>query len=367
MLKSPARYIQGQNLLEHLPEYLKGLGDRFLFVLTAGGEKRFGAIIREAFQNTDYGIAFVISSGRCTMTEISMIAQSARSHESTAIVGVGGGSILDSAKGASRDTGLPCVMIPTVASNDSPCSTCSVVYKESGEFERCLYLEDCPKIILADTSLILKAPVKFLVAGMGDAMATYFEARCCRKSGGNNQLRSKPTMTASAMAALCWKLLKEYGVQAKKDAEEGICSHAFETVVEVNTYLSSIGFESGGLAAAHALQSGLTMIPQLKQVQHGELVAFCTLVQLVLEGASTDEMNDVLNFCLDVGLPVCLEDMGYLEMPSNLLEAVIRVCGPKSTIHNMPFPVGADGVVYAIRQAEKIGQEVKRLRSTQVG
>lgn len=360
ILKSPSCYIQGYDLLKSLDKHLTGMGNRFLFVLTSGGNGRFGEVIRETFCGKDYQISFVISGGHCTMGEIHTIQKAALEQRSTAIIGVGGGSILDSVKGASHYTGLPCVMVPTVASNDSPCSTCSVVYKETGEFERCIYMTSCPAVILVDTAVILKAPVKFLVAGMGDALATYFEARSCHLSGSDNQLRGKPTATAMEIAALCWKLLKEYGVQAKQDAEEGKDTPAFETLVEVNTYLSSVGFESGGLAAAHALQSGLTAIPALKCAQHGELVAFCTIVQLIMEKAPREELDEVLDFCLRVGLPICLEDLGCPDPDyAAIFSVVTRASGPKSTIHHLPVPVTAEDAVAAIQKADRIGREAK--------
>ena len=60
-----------------------------------------------------------------------------------------------------------------------------------------------------------------------------------------------------------------------------------ENVVEINTYLSGVGFESGGLAAAHGIQKGFTVIPELHNALHGEKVAFCTIAQLVLENVPT--------------------------------------------------------------------------------
>ena len=64
-------------------------------------------------------------------------------------------------------------------------------------------------------------------------------------------------------------------------------------MIEANTYLSGVGFESGGLAAAHALYNGLTAIPDAHHYYHGEKVAFGTLTQLVLENAPVEEIETV--------------------------------------------------------------------------
>ena len=55
----------------------------------------------------------------------------------------------------------------------------------------------------------------------------------------------------------------EDGVKAKLAVEAGVCTQAVENIIEANTYLSGIGFESGGLAGAHAIHNGLTVIQGL--------------------------------------------------------------------------------------------------------
>ena len=97
-------------------------------------------------------------------------------------MGIGGERIQDMTKGIAYYAGLPAIIISTVASTDPPCSSLSVIYRDNGEFDRYLFLDRCP-----DGAVIAKAPAKLLVAGKGNGMATYFEARICRASGSNNQ------------------------------------------------------------------------------------------------------------------------------------------------------------------------------------
>ncbi|MGI6134017.1 MAG: glycerol dehydrogenase, partial [Christensenellales bacterium] len=135
---------------------------------------------------------------------------------------------------------------------------------------------------------------------------------------------------------------------------------ALEEVVEANILLSGLGFESGGLAAAHAIHDGLTVLEGTHKMYHGEKVAFGTLVQLVLENAPEEEINEVLNFCLSVGLPVCLEDIGVDSITPEELKAVAeKACIPEESIHSMPFPVTPDMVEAAILVADRIGREAK--------
>lgn len=360
ILKSPAKYVQGPDTLKNFDQYLQGMGNRLLIIISQSGTKRICPTLEQCFAGKDYRLHYEIFQGECSQNQIDRLVAVAQDQDSTVIVGIGGGKILDTAKGVAYYAGLPVIIVPTVASTDSPCSSLSVVYRENGEFERYLFLDTCPDMVLVDTTVISKAPVSLLVAGMGDAMATWFEARACRASGNDNQVHAKPTRAATGLASMCWDYLQRYGVQAKTDVEAGCCSEAVEIIVEVNTYLSSVGFESGGLAAAHAIQKGFTFIPQLHNLYHGNKVAFCTLTQLMLENAPEEELEAVLRFCCEVGLPICFADMGYIQIDHELLRlAAVKACANGSTIYNMPFAVTPAMVYDALLAADAVGTKYR--------
>ncbi|GJM76360.1 hypothetical protein HMSSN036_85760 [Paenibacillus macerans] len=137
-------------------------------------------------------------------------------------------------------------------------------------------------------------------------------------------------------------------------------TQALENIVETNILLSGLGFESGGLAGAHAIHDGLTILEGTHHYYHGEKVAFGTLAQLVLENASDEEMRQVLDFCLSVGLPVCLEDIGVASISDDELRQVAeKACIPEESIHSMPFPVTVEQVGAAIATADRIGKQYK--------
>ncbi len=95
------------------------------------------------------------------------------------MVGIGGGKTLDTAKAIGYYQKLPVVVIPTIASTDAPTSALSVIYTEAGEFEEYLIYPKNPDMVVMDTAIIAKAPVRLLVSGMGDALSTWFEAKAC--------------------------------------------------------------------------------------------------------------------------------------------------------------------------------------------
>lgn len=171
------------------------------------------------------------------------------------VIGVGGGKTMDTAKAVASKLNLSVAILPTTASTDAPCSALSVIYTPEGEFERYSFFHANPDVVLVDTSVIAHAPARFLAAGMGDAIATNVEARLCKASlnfGGGLQ-----TEVASAIGNRCEEVLLKYGKQAYEANKAQVVTAAFEAVVEANTLMSGLGFESGGLAAAHAVCEAL--------------------------------------------------------------------------------------------------------------
>jgi glycerol dehydrogenase len=213
-----------------------------------------------------------------------------------------------------------------------------------------------PVLVLVDTRVIVQAPPRLLASGMGDALATQFEARACAASHSKNLRGGSSTRSALALAEPCHRTLLEDGVKAIEASRTRKITPAFERVVEANTLLSGLGFESSGLAAAHSIHNGLTAAPQTRSYYHGEKVAFGTLVQLVLENSAISEIEEVIGFCTQVGLPVTLAQIGLQELPREELEkTALRATQTGESIHNEPFDVPSARVADAILIADELG------------
>ncbi|MGI6011315.1 MAG: glycerol dehydrogenase [Ruminococcus sp.] len=357
IIASPSRYIQGRGEIQNLCRYAANYGKKLCILTSASGRKRVEDQILSGQKDTGVEIQFEVFNGECCMTEINRISEVLKTSECDLIAGVGGGKIHDTAKAAGYYTGIPVLIVPTIASTDAPCSALSVIYSDNGVFEKYLFLPSSPNVVLVDTDIVSKAPARLLVSGMGDALATYFEARACRQSNADNCVGGKCTQAAMALAELCYDTIMEYGLNAAIAADEKVCTKAVEAVIEANTYLSGIGFESGGLAGAHAVHNGLTAIEATHDMYHGEKVAFGTLVQLILENADSEEIEEVVEFCQAVGLPTTLEELGIKEIkPEEIMEAAKLAAAEGDTLPNMPFEVTPDDVYAAILAADAVGR-----------
>lgn len=353
---SPGKYVQGVGVLAKIADYVKAFGSKPMAIADEFVIGLVGETVSQSFLNISNELILEKFNGECSRQEIERLQDICQSAGADVILGIGGGKTLDTAKAIAYYSKIPVVVVPTIASTDAPTSALAVIYTPEGEFSEYLLFPKNPDMVVMDTKVIAGAPSRLLVSGMGDALSTWFEARANMTSGKSTMAGGAPTRSAQALAKLCYETLLADGLKAKLAVENGVSTKAVENIIEANTYLSGIGFESSGLAGAHAIHNGLTKLEECHDLFHGEKVAFGTLTQLVLENAAIEEIEEVINFCRSVGLPTCLADMGVKEVTKEKLMPVAEAsCAEGETIHNMPFEVTAEAVLAALLTADKLG------------
>lgn len=364
-LASPSKYIQGPGELARIKDHLARFKGPYLFVMGGFAYTNLKGVIEESFKDSGHSLVFEKFCGECTRNEINRLREIHRRHGCSVVIGVGGGKTLDTAKGVAFFEKGPVISIPTIASTDAPTSAISVTYTEDHVFDGNLLLLNNPELVLVDTDIILNAPVRFLVAGMGDALSTYFEARANAASGHENFVGGMPTNTSLALAKLCYDILIRDGLKAKKSVESKTCSRELENVIEANIYLSGVGFESNGLACAHSIYNAMTVLPQFHHRYHGELVAFGAIVELILEDRPMNEINEAVRFCVSVGLPVSFSELCDSKLTrDDIMKIAVTACSPDNFMESEPFRVTPDMVCDALIQADKVGNAfIERLIS----
>lgn len=358
-MKSPGKYIQGAGELKNIGTHVKKMGTNFIIIISKRNKAELGGIIGESLEAAGYTYKFEIFGGECSLEEIDRIAAVGKEAGADAVIAVGGGKAIDTGKAVGVRMDVPVIICPTIASNDAPCSGLSVCYNEEGVVCKVIYGKRNPDIVIVDTEIIARSPLRLFVAGMGDAMATFFEARACKASGAMNYCRGTMPNTAYCMARFCYELLLKSGVQAYEDVKEQKCTPAVEEVAEADILLSGVGFESCGLAAAHAINDGFAQVPQAHGALHGEKVAYGTLCQLLLEN-DMESFEVVYNFNKKVGLPTKLADLGITEVKDEEIRKVSMMANVKTqSTKNMPFPVSEDDITEAIYKVDEIGRSGK--------
>lgn len=356
VVASPLKYVQGPGEMKNIAKYAKVFGKAGAFAISSPSMfDRYGETVKAGFG--EFPITIVKFNRECCKKEIDRLVAELKESKADVVVGIGGGKTLDTAKAVAYYAGLPSIIVPTIASTDAPCSALSVIYTEEGQFQEYLMLPKNPEVVIVDSEVVSKAPVRLLVSGMGDALATYYEARASDlrhyavMAGGNGSI------AGMAIAKACRDTLFKEGLLAKLSCERKLTSVALEDVIEANTYLSGIGFESGGLAGAHAIHNGFTALEETHKMYHGEKVAFGLIAMMVLENDPMEEIMEVINFCKSVGLPTKLADIGVTEpTPEKILAVAKLAMAPGESIHSMNLVLTPDRIASAIFVADKLGQ-----------
>ncbi len=353
---SPSRYIQGTHVIEEIPKYISGLGERLLLVTSAGNMVRLKDQIDNVLNQEDYTAMAEAFNGECTMAEIERICGICRENDIDVIAGLGGGKVIDTVKAVSHFVGLRLVVVPTTASSDAPCSALSIIYKEDGNLDQLLHLKANPDIVLVDVAVIAKAPAHLLAAGIGDAMATYFEMKESFAKDNDSFNGGRITLAAKAIAEQCYETIMADGYQAYLSAQCGAVTRALENVVEANTLLSGIGFESGGITAAHPINNGLAEMEETHSLMHGEKVSFALMCQLLLAGEPKETIDKVADLFIKVGLPITLKELGLENISDERLHMIAQIALSDPFMGNLPVRADEESVVGAILLADKVGQ-----------
>lgn len=357
---SPGRYVQGPGAIARLGEFLAAVGSTPLIVADDAVWGFVAHDVTSSLNATGLPVTREKFNGIPSAKEIERLVGVITSMKADVVVAVGGGSTIDAVKASGFLAGIRWVTVPTVASTDAPTSALAVVYTEEGAFEEYRFFPRNPDLVLVDSQIVANAPAAFLAAGVGDALATWLEARATAASNSLTMAGGLPTLTGTALAKLSWDVLWDNALPALDAVRDHLVTPAVEKVIEANTLLSGLGFESGGLAAAHAIHNGLTAAPQTHGLAHGQKVNIGSLTQLVLEGAPTSDIRDFIEFTTRVGLPTTLTEIGLTPDNAEELELVAAAATvPGETIHAMPFEVQPADVVSALKSIERFSRRVR--------
>ncbi len=360
VMMAPPKYIQGAGVLDHIFHYLSLLDrQRFGILASSRGHRAEGGRVAESIQQSGGTSISAVFEGECSVAQVDKHSADLVDARIDCLIAVGGGKCVDAGKCIAYRVGVPVVIVPTLASNDAPCSALSVMYSDAGVMDGAEFFPDNPVLVVVDTSVVAAASARYLVAGMGDAMATWYEARVCAANPhARTVLGARPTLAAGVLGELCADILYRHGEQARQDVSSGVVSSALDDVVEANTLLSGIGFESGGLAGAHGYAQGFTNLRQVEaNFLHGEMVAMGVVAQLMMEGDDA-EARRVAAFFARVGLPVTLEQIGVARNKDKELEVVAAGAMGFLGFENLPFPVTQEKVTSGLLAGDALGQTV---------
>ncbi|MFP4692759.1 MAG: iron-containing alcohol dehydrogenase family protein [Halothece sp.] len=347
---SPAQVMRGQGAINHARSAIAQLGTTPLVI---GGEQTLSLIkpfLEPIFEQSHLKATTASYSPDSCEKSQQALQKLASDHQADLIIGVGGGKALDTAKLVAYHADLPIVTIPTSAATCAAWTALSNIYTEQGAFQYDVPLPYPPNLLILDYDLIATAPQRTLIAGIGDALAKWYEASV---SSGD----SSASLTISAVQQA--RILRDILFQKSKIALDNPQGEVWQEIVDAVVLLPGVIGGLGGAncrtVAAHAIHNGLTHLPATHDLLHGEKVAYGILVQLRLEEMmqnnklAASARQQLLEFYTEIGLPKSLEDLGLEDVTLAQLQKVATIaCEPDSDIHRLPFAVEPTELVAAM-------------------
>ena len=348
VMPGAARYINEAGILNNLNHYLKDYGKR-PFILA--GKKAYQAV--EGYLNlAEYNIRQQTFIGECSYENINLYAKIAVEHQSDAVIGIGGGKSIDTAKAVAARLDIPFISIPTVASTCAAWTPLSVIYTVEGSFIEYIVYPKGPALVLVDPNVLINSPVRYFLAGIGDTFAKYYEADAlCQQVQLNVAAQA-----GLLMAKLSLTVLREQSESALQGIKEQRINEAFnnilDTIFMAGGLVGGLGDKYGRIAAAHSIHNGLTNIAETHHLYHGEKVAYGILVQLVLEKRPEEMIKETIQLFARLNLPVTYQDLGIKQ--SHVETVAKATCAKGESIHLMPFPISSEDVIDAMERLEEL-------------
>lgn len=347
---APARVARGWGAIAQAGAELARLGKRPLLI---GGDRALGSLM-PLLQPVLAAIGAKATQTNawpdCCESSLERLRAAAKAHRADYIIGTGGGKALDAAKLVAHQLQLPIATIPSSGATCAAWTALSNVYSETGAFLYDVTLDRCPDLLILDYELVQTAPTRTLVAGIGDAIAKWYEASI--SSGRSEQT----TIVAAVQSA---RVLRDLLLQKSAEAIAQPGGPVWQEVVDAAVLMAGVIGGLGGAqcrtVAAHAIHNGLTHASASHGTLHGEKVALGILAQLrleeMLQGSqlAAAARSQLLSFYEAIGLPRTLADLGLDRMTlQDLTQAAEFACHERSDIHHLPFPVNADHVMAAL-------------------
>ncbi|MEU0744598.1 iron-containing alcohol dehydrogenase family protein [Streptomyces sp. NPDC006134] len=269
-----------------------------LAVAVSGGS---GARLRERIAPSLPGATWYEVGGG-TLDDAVRLADAMKSGRYDAVVGLGGGKIIDCAKFAAARVGLPLVAVPTNLAHDGLCSPVATLDNDAG---RGSYGVPNPIAVVIDLDVIREAPARFVRSGIGDAVSNISAVVDWELSHRVNG--EKVDGLAAAMARQAGEAVLRH--------PDGIGDNGFLQVLAEALVLTGIAMSISGdsrpsSGACHEISHAFDLLFPKRAASHGEQVGIGAAFAMYLRGAHEESayMAEVLR---RHGLPVFPEEIGF--------------------------------------------------------
>ncbi|QGY33151.1 iron-containing alcohol dehydrogenase family protein [Pantoea cypripedii] len=349
-IKTPDNYLQEAGVISRVGEYVLRLANRVLIITGSNALRAAGDALQQSLAREGISFEVVFLQGKCTLPTLQTLAQLAKEMNAEGILGLGGGAVMDTAKGVGELAGqLPVIQVPTVAATCAAWSPFSVLYNAQGGHDGSLPLRRFPAWILVDTQVIAASPVRFLKAGIVDALAKWFEFNPYQQKNGND-LALTLQLNASLLAV---NAFEQFGIQAVEDNFHQRVTQALtqtiDAVIALAGLANSVRDESHQVGVAHAIHNSMTHHEVFHRWLHGEKVGYGLAVQAILQHSNPADRDSLLGWLRKMDMPLTPAALGIGDNITLLEQIAAGVKIKPEARQNLPFAVDSASLATALK------------------
>ncbi|EIC83091.1 iron-containing alcohol dehydrogenase family protein [Serratia sp. M24T3] len=342
------QYIQEEGIITKIGDYITQAAKNVLIITSPTAWALTGQAVEQSLgaQGVQYRVEWL--NGECTLDTIQLFAGRAQMEGIQAVIGIGGGRVMDTAKGVGELANqLPVINVPTVAATCAACSPSSVLYNEHGARIGLINGTRAPVYVLVDSQIIAQSPPRFLRAGIVDALAKWYEFSPYLERGNG----ALGLLVKTQAAKLSLESILNYGCQAVDDNRQQRVTTALQNtiaaVISIAGLANSVkdGIPRSGIA--HEIHDSMTHHSQFHHWLHGEKVGFALVVQALVQDPILSTHHELLELLTVYQSPVSVEQLGIANEPLLYSQIAARINTPPDVVSRLSFTVNPELIAKA--------------------
>jgi len=347
-IKAAENYLQQEGLIAQMGDYVSRVAKHILIITSPTAWRVTGEAAERSLaeQGIEYSVQFL--TGECTLETIQALSRAAHAAGVGAVVGIGGGRVMDTAKGVGETADhLPVITVPTVAATCAAWSPSSVLYNDRGGRVGLINSARAPVWVLVDSRVIADSPPRFLQAGMVDAVAKWYEFSPYLPLGDD----ALGLLVKTQAAKLSLDIIRRYGTQALADNGRRRVTpalrKAIDAVISLAGLANSVKDNIPRAGIAHEIHDSMTHHREFHSWLHGEKVGFALVVQALLQDPQLEKHRELLGLLVAFGTPITVGQLGIGDNPLLYAHIADGVVIPPDIGELLPYSVSADRIAGA--------------------
>jgi len=304
-MQLPREVIVGKGTLSSIPDVVRRLGLKGKALVMSDQQcyELAGKTVSGFLEQSGLVVDF-LQVKTMTMTDVLAIEEQIETLQPQVLFGVGGGTIIDSAKVSSGKLKIPFISVPTTVSHDGIASPLASIKGSDKPFS---VMSQAPLAIIADTQVIAKGPWRFVVSGCGDIISKYTAVKDWQLAHMENG--EYYGGYAASLALMSAKLVTENAELIVYRQDEGL-RVLLEALISCGVAMSIAGSSRPCSGSEHLFSHALDII-STKHAMHGEQCGVGSILAACMQKSNWQRIKITLK---QLGAPTTAAELGIQDV-----------------------------------------------------